>query len=99
MLEHFNEKFNVTGAFKRLELEEALIKKYGELHFFYFKGWLETSDYMERIKHKPAYACRVVSAIETVTAYSSMEEALVGLFIENSKRLKGIVKKVYEKGE
>lgn len=96
MLKHFNEKFNVSGSFKRVQLEEALVKKYGELHYFYFKGWLETSDYMERIKHKPAYACRTVSAIGTVTPYISMEEALMGLFIENSRRLKGLVKKVYE---
>lgn len=99
MLNYFNKKFNISGPFKESKLEEALLKKYNELHFYYFKGWLETSDYMERIKHKPAYACRASSAIETVTPYSSKEEALMGLFIENSRRLKGLVKRVYEKGE
>ena len=96
MLKYFNEKFNVTGPLKRLELEEAVIKKYGELHFFYSKGWTETSDYMERIMHSPAYACKISSAIETVTCYDSIENAFIGLFMENSRRLKGLVKKVYE---
>lgn len=99
MIEYFNEKFGVKGPFKRVELEEALVKKYGELHYFYFKGWTEETDFHERVKHKPAYICRTSSAIETVTSYKSIEESLIGLFMENHRKLRGLVKKVYEKGE
>ena len=42
MLEEFNKTFEVEGPFKMIELENAIMKKFGDIQYFYHKAWTYT---------------------------------------------------------
>lgn len=104
-LDKFNEEFNIPKGhlFMKDKLEEAIIKKYGSIQYFYHKQVVWTSDYMETQVFPEHYSAGTDfhwedNRISTEkTSYISIEEALMGLLIENKKKFKGIVDKVYEK--
>ena len=105
VLDKFNEEFGLPkGCYiMKEDLEEAIVKKFGSIQYFYHKQVAWTSDYMETQVFPEHYSagtdfhweCNRISTEKTY--YTSIEEALMGLLIENKKKFKGIVDKVYKK--
>ena len=104
-LDKFNEEFSLPkGCYiMKEDLEEAIIKKFGNIQYFYHKQEVWTSDYMETQVFPEHYSAganfyREDNRLYTKeTSYISIEEALMGLLLENKKKFKGIVDKVYKK--
>lgn len=106
MLNKFNETFNVEGPLKLLELENAIIEKYGSIQYFYNKGWKEISDYNEEIIHPDYFDCgtqfewednKIHTSWENKEKYTSREEALMGLLMDNKRKFRKLVTDVYIK--
>ena len=102
-IDDFNNKFNVSGEFKQIELEDAIIKKFGSIQYHYFKPWKEETDFHEIINHPASYTCGTKyewgsNEIETnySQTYSNRQEALITLLIEHYNQFKSLVNKVYE---
>lgn len=102
MLEEFNKTFEVEGPFKMVELENAIMEKYGSIQYFRYKGWKEVTDYNETIIHPECFECGTDfewedNRISTEgTNYKTREEALQGMLIEYKKKFEKLVKEVYE---
>lgn len=101
MLEEFNETFGLPKDYfiPIPKLEDALILKYGDLKFNYFRGFKSTNDYGEEEVYESNYSCMCGESwgsykYETKEKYKTSKDALLGLFVENKNRLKGIVKEV-----
>lgn len=100
IIQEFNNAFEVDGEFKRTDLENALLEKYFDLHFSYFKGLNYTNDYGEKEIMPKGFSCFCKEFFGSYTystkeLYETADNALAGLFIENKNKLKGIVKRVY----
>ena len=105
ILNKFNDEFGIPrGCYLMKDsLEEAIIKKYGSIQYFYHKKVTLVSDYMEVQEFPEHYSAGTNffwedNKISTKgISYISIEEALMGLLLENKRKFKGIVNKVYEK--
>ena len=88
MLEKFNEIYNLPKGtpFRRLELEDAIVEKFGELKYNKFRGW--TNSHTQE-KYPDNYWASTkqnweLYDISTDGEYhgSNVEEALLALFIK-----------------
>ena len=104
MYKKFRETFNLPESTTLLKtaLEEAILKKYGSIQYFYHKEWKEITDYNEEIKHVERYTCGTdfqwednKISTDWHSEYKSPEEALMGLLIEHKNKFKKLVKEVY----
>ena len=82
MLEKFIEIYNLPkdSEFKRLKLEDAIIEKFGDIHYNRFINCLENNEpskYMVGSDMKWG-----LYGISTDTYYNSTEEALLALFVK-----------------
>ena len=107
MIKTFIEAFDLPkdSDFKMIELENAIIQKYGSIQYFYNKGWKEISHYNEEIIHPDYFECGTQFEWESNTIhtdyrneekYTTREKALMGLCLDNKQEFKGLVRKVYE---
>ena len=107
MLKTFIEVFNLPkdSDFKMIELENAIIQKYGSIQYFYNEGWKEISDYNEEIIHPDYFDCgtyfewednKISTNSENKEKYTTREKALMGLCLDNKQKFKGLVRKIYE---
>lgn len=106
MLEEFNKTFEVEGPFKMIELENAIIRKFGSIQYMFYKQWNETSDYMEETKHPAHYTCgtdfqwednNITTDYSNEEKYTTREMALMGLCLDNKNKFKNLVRRVYER--
>jgi len=105
MLEEFNKTFEVEGPFKMMELENAIMKKFGDIQYFYHKAFTYTSDYDYQERHIPEhYTCgckfewesnKIHTDYRNEEKYTTREKALMGLCLDNEQKFKGLVRKVY----
>ena len=109
MLKTFIEVFDLPKdiGFKMIELENAIMKKFGSIQYFYHKKWTEVTDYQEIIEYPEYYTCgtkfewecnKICSKYENAKNYKTREEALMGLLIENERKFQTLVQNIY-KGE
>ena len=102
MLNKFNEIFNVEGPLKLVELENALIDKYGSIQYYKNKS-LDSDDYWWEVGTKWEWEDNLIST-NFMNKYLSREDALIGLFLiyaldeysEYQKDFKEILNEVYE---
>ncbi len=97
MLNKFNQKFGVSGSFKMIELENAIIEKFGSIQYFRYEPIPNTT-----FDNRPTWDCGTDFEWEDNRLSSecfschSREEALMSLCIEHPHEFKDIVKKVYK---
>ena len=108
MLKTFIEAFDLPkdSDFKMIELENAIMKKFGDIQYGYHKAYTYTSDYDYQEQHIPEhYTCGCKFEWETNTIqtdhhnehnYKTREQALMGLCLDNKSKFKKLVRKVYE---
>ena len=103
MINQFNNKFNLPEytPFKRCELENAIMKKYGSIQYFYHKEWTDRSHRFGDTYYPESYTCGTKYCWEANELESdndvvckTPEEALMSLVIKNN--LYKIVEDVYE---
>ena len=95
MLDKFNDLYKLGDKeLKRLELENALIEEFNDLHYQKFPSWTERdTGYTHPIMYK-CYAGQNWGIYKLESEFQeTIEEALMSLFIEND--LKDIVEEVY----
>lgn len=95
MLDSFNKSFNIEKGtpLKRAELEDALIEMFSNIQFSVFK-WEQEEVLRYTLGANFEWE---TNNIETQSDYTSPENALMGLFLENRKKSwsKKIVQQVY----
>lgn len=111
MINKFIEVFGLpeNSEFKMIELENAIMKKFGDIQYHYNKALTYTSDYDYQERHIPEhYTCGCKFEWESNTIhtdyrneekYATREMALMGLCLDNKNKFKSLVRKVYDLGQ
>ena len=104
ILEKFNKEFNVQGSLKMVELENAIIDKYGSIQYFKQVPVSWTNDYNQKEEYPLRWECGTDFEwednkihIDYKNIYSTREESLMGLLLDNKRKFKKLVENVYER--
>lgn len=85
LIDKFNERFNVSGSLRKTELETQICKQFSDLQYWCFPEVDLPDQHISGGFYCGCSSDWGTNTIQTANSYNSLEEALIGLILEQTE--------------